>query len=553
MSSPTADAPDHVTPGPEPGSDPGAEPAAAFEKPEQPEEPEQPGELAEPGQLAEPEQLAEPGQPEAADEAAQPEELAEPEQPEAAEAVEQPVTGQAAVPGGSGDDAVGSRARRRRLVRNMTALTVAAAAVAGVIVAFTGIPASTPAGKGTATTGPATTGTAGTGTGGPAVLAEEAAATVAVVKTSGSITGGPVLGPKDQLWLLEASQATGQPMLAVVNPATYAVSTRPLPSTIDGISLRYTGAEAFDNVGQLWLVAQATTATAGQQPGGVLVRYLPGTGATAQFSLDGTCDPVKPPAQLFTASDGGVWVECASADSGATSIVRLQRNGAFIQPSIVTPLNRALRGTPMWDVFANLPQAKIGPLAPAAGGAMWGMTTGGLVQISATGAETFAPSDQYAVELVTQDWTTVGSLQLVGNGLSPSVEGIGDCRPARAPASQAQECAVLVNSVGGKAMLAAAPDHDGHVGSPTVHPPGIDQSGDVWFIVDGTAGGKAPAGQYFFEVTSGGGTRLIPFSVPHDAHPIPVGQPPVITANGAVWTADPEAGPGALVEVMPKD
>jgi hypothetical protein len=81
----------------------------------------------------------------------------------------------------------------------------------------------------------------------------------------------------------------------------------------------------------------------------------------------------------------------------------------------------------------------------------------------------------------------------------------------------------------------------------------MDRSGDVWFIVDGKAGGKAPAGQYFFEVTSGGGTRIIPFSVPGDALPVPVVQAPVITPNGAVWTADPESGPGALVEVMPKN
>ena len=104
------------------------------------------------------------------------------------------------------------------------------------------------------------------------MLASEAAATVAVVKTSGSITGGPVLGRDGQLWMVEASQATGQPMLAAVNPASYAVSTYPLPASLGALSLRYTGAEAFDNVGQLWLGAEA--APAGQQPTGMLVRYL---------------------------------------------------------------------------------------------------------------------------------------------------------------------------------------------------------------------------------------------------------------------------------------
>ena len=85
--------------------------------------------------------------------------------------------------------------------------------------------------------------------------------------------------------------------------------------------------------------------------------------------------------------------------------------------------------------------------------------------------------------------------------------------------------------------------------------PGImhEDPPDVWFIVDGTAGGSAPQGQYFFEVNSGGGTRVIPFSVPGDALPVPAGQAPVITMNGAVWTRDPASGPGTLVEVMPKN
>jgi hypothetical protein len=337
-------------------------------------------------------------------------------------------------------------------------------------------------------------------------------------------------------------------MLAVVNPITYAVSTHPLPAALGGLSLQYTGAAAFDAVGQLWLGAKA--APAGQQPAGILVRYLPATGAITQFSLSGDCSD-KSNAQLFTASDGGVWVECTSADSGATFIARLSRNGAFTQPTIANPLNRALRGTPLWDDIADLPQAKIGPLAPAAGGTMWGITTDGFVQLTAAGAELFTHAVPDATDLETQAATRAFNLQLVGNGLTPAVAGIGECLPAGAPAGRARECAVSVNLAGGKTVLAMAPDYDGHVGNAMVHPPGIDKSGDVWFIVDGKAGGEAPAGQYLFEVTSGGGSAIIPFSVPGDARPVPVVQAPVITPNGAVWTADPESGPGALVEVMP--
>ncbi len=462
--------------------------------------------------------------------------------------------GPAAHPERSGDGAVSSRSPlrrlgRRRLVTSVTAVAVAAAVVAGVIVAFAGHSAPAPARPATAG-GTAAAGAAAR----PAVLADEAAATVAVVTTNGSITGGPVLGKDGQLWLVEAGQATGRPMLTVVNPATFAVSTQPLPSSLDGVSLHYTGAEAFDNVGQLWL--GATAAPAGQQPAGVLVRYLPGTGAIAWYSLSGTCsgDPAEPPAQLFTASDGGVWVECAaSADPAATAIVRLQRNGAFIQPTIADYLSPALRGTTRWKALAYLSQAKIGPLVPAADGTMVGATAGGYVQITAAGDETFTYADQYAFGLVTATWTTVGAVKLAGNGLTPSVGGVGECRPSRAPASQTRECAVSVDAGGGQSVLGAAPDYDGKASGSAMHPAGMDQSGDIWFLVDGTAGGKAPAGQYFFEVNPGGGTRIIPFSVPGDASPIPAVQAPVIAVNGAVWTADPHLGPGTLVAVMAKN
>ena len=435
-------------------------------------------------------------------------------------------------------------------MRNVTVLAVAAAAVAGVIVAVTGNPAPAPASPGG--------GAAGGGAARPAMLADEAAATVAVVKTSGSITGGPVLSLDGQLWMVELSQATGQPMLAVVNPVSYVVSTHPLPASLGGLSVRYTGAEAFDALGQLWLGAEA--APPGQPPTGILVRYTPGTGASAQFSLGGNCsdESTVPPPALYAASDRGVWLECAaSQDSGGTFIARLDKNGAFTVPAVMNTLSRALQGTRLRDDIADLPQATIGPLVPDAAGDMWGMTKDGVVQVTAAGTEMFIPTGPDAIELQTQAQATVGPLQLTGNGAADSVvggvEGLGECRAAGARAGQTQECAVSVDSFGDVTMLATAPDYDNHAGDATAHPAGMDASGDVWFIVDGTAGGSAPQGQYFFEVNSGGGTRVIPFSVPGDALPVPAGQAPVITMNGAVWTRDPASGPGTLVEVMPKN
>ena len=447
-----------------------------------------------------------------------------------------PGDGQAAPPGASGDDAARSRIRRRRLVRNVSVIAAAAAVAAGVIVAVVGNSAPAPS-------APAAR---------PALLAHEAAADVAVVKTSGSIIGGPVLSKDGQLWLVEASRATGQPVLAVVNPATYAVATYPLPASLGGLSLRYTGAEAFDNVGQLWL--GATAAAPGQQPTGMLVRYLLSTGAITHFPLAGTCsdNPGAQPAELSTAADGGAWVECTSPDSAATAIIRLQRDGTFIQPYIVNSLNRNLLGTSLWNEIADLPQATIGPLAPVIGGTMWGMTADGFVQFTAVGAETFTPASGDATELTTQAILQAQVFQLAGNSQSPVVGGVGQCRPADAPDSQARECAISVDSGGGETVLATAPDYDGQAGNANVHPAGLDASGDLWFLVDGPAGGQAPAGQYFFEATSGGGSRIVPFSVPGDARPIPVVPAPVITRDGAVWTVDPEAGPGTLVEVMPK-
>ena len=442
--------------------------------------------------------------------------------------------GQDAPAGGSGDDAAGSRTRRRHLVRNVTALAVAAAVAAGVIVAVAVAGHSGPAGGAVAR---------------PAALANEAAATVAVVKTGGSITGGPVAGRDGRLWMVEASLATGQPMLAAVSPATYAVSAYPLRASLGSLSFRYTGAEAFDNVGQLWL--GATVTPAGQQPTAALVRYVPGSGDFVWFSLGGVCGS-DPAAQLSAASDGGVWVECPSPDSAGTSIVRLQRNGAFIQPHLLNPLNRNLLGTSLWNEIVNLPQAKIGPLVPVVGGIMWGMTAGGFVQITADGTETFTQVSPGATELTTQDYLQAQTFQIAGNSQALNVGGVAECRPLDAPASQARECAVSVDAGGGLTMLAEPPDYDGHAGNPSVHPAGMDASGDLWFLVDGTAGGQADSGQYFFEATIGGGTRIVPFSVPGDARPIPVVQAPVITQDGAVWTVDPEAGPGALVEVRPR-
>ena len=452
--------------------------------------------------------------------------------------------GQGAPAGESGDGAAGPRSRPRHLVRNVTALAFAAAVAAGVIVAVASHSAPAPAGATTSA------GAAGGAAARPAVLANEAAATVAVVKTSGSITGGPVVGRDGRLWMVEASQATGQPVLAAVSPVTYAVSAYPLRASLGSLSFRYTGAEAFDNVGQLWL--GATVTPAGQQPTAALVRYVPGTGDFVWFSLTGVCGS-DPAAQLSTASDGGVWVECPSPDSAATSIVRLQRNGAFIQPSVVNPLNRNLLGTSLWNEIVNLPQAKIGPLVPVVGGGMWGMTAGGFVQVTAAGAETFTEASPGATELATQDYLQAQAFQIAGNSQALTVGGVGECRPAGGPASQARECAVSVDAGGGLTMLAEAPDYDGHAGNPGVHPAGMDASGDLWFLVDGTAGGQAHSGQYFFEVTIGGGTRIVPFSVPGDALPVPVVQAPVITQDGGVWTVDPEAGPGALVEVRPRN
>jgi hypothetical protein len=187
---------------------------------------------------------------------------------------------------------------------------------------------------------------------------------------------------------------------------------------------------------------------------------------------------------------------------------------------------------------------------------MWGSTTVGFVQIAATGAEVLTPAGPVAIETQTEAEDTVESLQLAGNAASDApdfVGGVGECRAVGAPAGQARQCAVSVDSFGNVSMLAAAPDDLAPGDGATAHPAGLDASGDVWFIVNGTAGGRAPQGQYFFEANPGGGSRIIPFTVPGDARPVPAGQVPVISMNGTVWTADPQLGPGTLVEVMPKN
>ena len=74
---------------------------------------------------------------------------------------------------------------------------------------------------------------------------------------------------------------------------------------------------------------------------------------------------------------------------------------------------------------------------------MWGMTAGGFVQLTATGAETFIPASVDATELTTQAYLRAQVFQLAGNRQSLTVGGVGECRPVDAPASAGQGVRLL--------------------------------------------------------------------------------------------------------------
>jgi serine/threonine protein kinase len=423
--------------------------------------------------------------------------------------------------------------RLRRLSRPRMALAVTAAA--GVVVAAVLLlphghpaPASHHSGNG----------------GGPAATANEAKARVTVVATGSTILGGPLLGPDGRLWVVATSPATGKPILQAVNPTTYAVSSYPLPSSLGGSAVTYSGAAAFDGAGHLWLGAGLAD---GQiEPAHILLRYTPGSGTLDRFAEDSGCatNPGSPD-ELFSASDGAVWDVCAANILGGGAFYfRLSPDGAITNVQIV---NNAQPGSTLYLANEQLPSTGLlGPLAPGPGGTMWGIpgTFAGsstFIQLAAGGQETQVEAPGPTIPI-----------QLVGNGTTSTIESVGTCIVNDAQGEHDRQCVSVVNPDGTETEIAEVLDYDGY-NDHLVHWAVMDRSGDVWVIIVRTPAGQPPNGQYYLEVSPGGATKVFPFTVPGDSGWIPVSlAPPVITANGGLWTQDAASRyKGALVEVVP--
>jgi hypothetical protein len=335
--------------------------------------------------------------------------------------------------------------------------------------------------------------------------------------------------------------------LESVSPATYAVSTHPLPGSLGGTPVIY-GHAAFDGAGNLWLLAE--WAGGPKQNLSFLVRYTPASGALTQFPDPGGCPAGGDIANdishgLSTASDGSVWAACTDTSTDAYPF-RLSPDGGATLAKIV---NNAPPGTELNLAYQELPGSGPGwPLAAGAGGTMWGAAGGGeFVQLTAGGRETLT--------LVNNG---IADIEILGNGTG-TIETLATCIINNSTGEHSEQCVNDVQPDGTETTIARAPDYDGYNDSGFVHWAAMDKAGNVWVIMDHTSGGTGPQGQYYWEVSPGGATKTYPFTVPGDAQNVPIFQStPPITPDGGLWTVDTGTGTGlgpndgALIEIIPK-
>jgi hypothetical protein len=376
------------------------------------------------------------------------------------------------------------------------------------------------------------------------LTADEAAGKISAVPVSLPITAGPLLGPDGRLWTESVAQTTSQGTLVATNTTTYATTTYPLPDTLSGATVLYTGAAAFDGAGHLWLTADLRTGSASApQTTAVLLRYTPGSGTVQQFSEDSGCATNNPgsASELYTASDGSVWVVCAANIlGGGAYYYRVSADGTITNVQLA---DNAQPGTLLSLGYEELPgEGHDGPLAEGPGGTMWSLDQGDFIELTPGGQE-----------ILTIGLNNIDPVQLVDNGTA-QLESIGVCDTNDAQGEQSHQCASKVNSDGSETTLAELPDYDGY-NNYLVHWAVMDQSGNVWLILDGKANGQAPSGQYYVEVSPGGAVKVIPFTVPGDAGVVvPVSQArPVLTSNGGLWVPDVQQDARwRLIQVVPK-
>jgi hypothetical protein len=383
----------------------------------------------------------------------------------------------------------------------------------------------------------------GGGSGGSALTADETAARVSAVPTGSAIAAGPLLGPDGRLWSESVNAITNKGALVAVNPVTYASTTYPLPGSLDGAAVWYPGAAAFDGGGHLWLSADLRTGSgAGSQDTTILLRYTPGSGTVQRFAEDSSCATDNPSDadELYSAPDGTVWVVCQRDILGGGALYYEMSPGGAITGTYT--VNNAQPGSLLYLAYEELPSdGTDGPLAPGPGGTMWALDSDSFIELNPSGLETLILGTG-----------SITPFQLVGNGTN-GIESVGTCIVNNAQGEQDRQCVNLVNPDGTQTTLAYLPDYDGY-NNYLVHWAVMDRSGNVWLIIDGTAGGRAPHGQYYVEVSPGGTVKVFPFTVPGDTDVVPVTQArPVLTPNGGLWTQDrPPNSNDTIIQIIPK-
>jgi len=225
---------------------------------------------------------------------------------------------------------------------------------------------------------------------------------------------------------------------------------------------------------------------------------------------------------------------------GGAYYYRVSPDGTITNVQIT---NNAQPGTLLYLGYEELPQeGHDGPLAAGPGGTMWALDQGDFIELTPGGQE-----------ILTIGVGNNDPVQLVGNGTSAAIESVGSCITNDAQGEHNHQCVSTVNSDGSETLLAELPDYDGY-NNYLVHWAVMDQSGNVWLILDGKANGQASSGQYYVEVSPGGAVKVIPFTVPGDTGVVPVSQArPVLTSNGGLWVPDVQQDARwRLIQVVPK-
>lgn len=313
---------------------------------------------------------------------------------------------------------------------------------------------------------------------------------VSYVSSFGDGSDGPVLGPDGRVW----SVARGD--IEALNPVTRAVQTY-APGKGSIVEFLYNSVPALDNDDDVWAWLYDETGENWTEKYG---KFNLKTHKLTVFAEPSACVKLGGGAgEMYRSSTGQIWMNCGQEAE------RVALDGK------ATPVNPAVKGL------------QLGNFAPGANGVMWATgnqndEVSGLVKITPSGTETFYPD------------TNLGANSVTANGNGGKVVETGVC-----PGTISDGCMEYVSANGARGALIEVPDTQG------LYPPAVDSHGNVWMWAGGTAGGAAPDGQYYREVSPTGTETIHPFKLPpaftgEDFVPVSGFVPPVLTANNTLWT-----------------